>query len=82
MTKPIPALTRRRDGAIFTHIVRDSAAAPDVRIGAALVLAAEKALRVRIEDTSAHPELRVAIDAAYDGDDPALERAIAKMRFG
>lgn len=67
--------------AVLENIVEDSAVAPDVRIGAALVLASEKAPRVRIENNSAHPELHAAIDAAFEGDDASLERAISKMKM-
>jgi hypothetical protein len=67
---------------VLETIVQDSAVAPDVRIGAAIALHADAGTRVRVAtETSALPELGKAIDAALDGDDPALEKAIATLKL-
>jgi hypothetical protein len=67
---------------VLENIVQDSAVAPDVRIGAAIALHADAGTRVRVAtETSALPELGAAIDAALDGDDPALEKAIATLKL-
>ncbi|MEO7109261.1 MAG: hypothetical protein ABI183_02385 [Polyangiaceae bacterium] len=67
---------------LLEDIVRNAAMKPDVRIGAALALRGENAPRVRVEEnTSAVPELNAAIEAAFDGDDTALARAISKMKI-
>lgn len=67
---------------VLETIVQDSAVAPDVRIGAAIALHADDGTRVRVvTETSALPELGKAIDAALDGDDPALEKAIATLKL-
>ncbi len=67
---------------VLETIVQDSAVAPDVRIGAAIALHADSGTRVRVAtETSALPELGKAIDAALDGDDPALEKAIATLKL-
>jgi hypothetical protein len=67
---------------VLEAIVQDSAVAPDVRIGAAIALHADDGTRVRVAtETSALPELGQAIDAALDGDDPTLEKALTKLQL-
>ena len=67
---------------VLETIVQDSAIAPDVRIGAALALHGETGTRVRVAtETSALPELGAAIDAALDGHDDILERAMLTLKL-
>lgn len=58
--------------------------APDVRVGAAVALAArgdEERTRLRVAaETMAEPRLRVALEAAAAGDDARIARAVARVR--
>jgi hypothetical protein len=73
------------DAAQLWRIVEDGDVAADRRAAAAIALstslddAAKKRLRVAA-DASAEPKLRVALEAAADDDQPAMTRAMDRLR--
>ena len=75
------------DPAQLWRIVEDGDVAPDRRAAAAIALSAsakdDDKARLRVAaSASAEPKLRVALEAAADDDEPAMTRAIDRLRRG
>jgi hypothetical protein len=86
--RKLGSATGYRDGVVgnedLWRVLEDPAAPQDARAGALSVLRGslgdEGKVRVRaVAESTAHPKLRVALDAALDGQDDAYEEALADI---